>query len=74
MIPDMTYCSGVRCDRAKSCERWLHNLLSRLKRQGVDLEGKSISVAQFADYDGRCRKFVPINVPWAVRPELVGKL
>jgi len=51
---DYTFCSGLRCKRTKECMRFI-------RRPGLAEhipEHKPISLAQFADQDGVCEKFI----------------
>ena len=65
---DMTFCSGTRCPRAGSCDRWMKNLEARM---AVDPEFAKavyehpISVANFSAADGSqddCRDYVSMEV------------
>jgi hypothetical protein len=57
---DMTFCTGLRCGRAKDCYRWIENLEARLDWHNIDLQNKPITMAQYADYDGKCVMFMAI--------------
>lgn len=52
---DYTFCSGKRCKRTRDCMRYVH-------RPGHDerfeKSERPISLAQFADADGVCEKFI----------------
>lgn len=52
---DMTFCSGSRCMRANTCERWTENLYKEAERRKWDLDNRPISMAEFADHNGECR-------------------
>lgn len=52
---DMTFCSGLRCERTGSCERWIGHLKGR-----TDAGVRYISQAQFGDDDGKCDYYLPI--------------
>jgi hypothetical protein len=51
---DQTFCSGLRCDRREACDRWVMHL-----KEYAHLIGVPISIAQFADHDGKCDDFIP---------------
>lgn len=60
---DRTFCSGLRCTRANTCDRWIVHLEKFIK-ENPRFEGRTISMAQFADHDGKCDMYSPIeNVP-----------
>ena len=53
---DRTFCSGLRCGKTATCALWVGHLVEM--RIPKDSERKvTISVAQFADYDGTCTKY-----------------
>ncbi len=55
MLPlDYTFCSGLRCDRNYLCARYLTP-----QEKARIPEGKPISMAQFADHDGKCEEHIP---------------
>lgn len=60
MILDKTFCSGLRCDRREECDRWT-GALDKLIKANPRLEGQRISIAQFADHDGKCDMYSPIE-------------
>lgn len=60
---DRTFCSGLRCKRREECERWIRNMEAEAKRRGISLEGRRISMAQFADHDGKCDNFIQKKAP-----------
>lgn len=76
---DRTFCSGLRCGRATTCERWTINLqkwadahpntqaAGRIKRG-------PLSIAQFGDHDGKCDKYEPIEVETVKVPDYHGCL
>lgn len=59
---DMTFCSGLRCDRKVNCERWTGNLETKARKQMIDLTGRRISTAQFADHNGNCVMFIQKDI------------
>lgn len=52
---DRTFCQGARCDKTESCDRHIGKLEAYSKRNPGRIEGRPISVANFADHDGKCR-------------------
>lgn len=48
---DFTFCTGERCDKKNHCLRFLNLKAMRNKELVSD---KQISVAAFADHDGKC--------------------
>jgi hypothetical protein len=52
---DYTFCSGLRCDRTADCLRFIRRP-GHAERFGT--YEKQIAVAQFADADGVCEKFI----------------
>lgn len=58
---DRTFCSGVRCTKALTCDRWTHNLEQWAEDKGIDLNGRRISVAEFGDINGKCNMYSPIE-------------
>ena len=55
---DRTFCTGLRCDRKESCERWSLNLEKWAKENGVDLSTRWLSIGSFCDADGQCDFYV----------------
>ena len=47
---DRTYCSGLRCVRINTCERWIGHYKTVPKFP--------VSIAQFADWDGKCTNYL----------------
>ena len=60
---DRTFCTGLRCNKANTCDRWEMNLLRLAEMKGIDLSERRISIAQFADHEGRCTMYAPIEEP-----------
>lgn len=58
---DRTFCTGERCNRREKCDRWLEHLKRYVARKGIDVEGRPISVASFADHEGKCERYSPID-------------
>ena len=65
---DITYCSGLRCGKEKTCERWTGHLVAWYKSQDgqishtlVGLFPTQVSVAEFADHDGKCEHHIPLG-------------
>lgn len=58
---DRTFCTGLRCGAKESCDRWLQNLVNWSETTGRDLADRRISVAQFADQDGVCVHYAPLE-------------
>lgn len=58
---DRTFCTGLRCKRAASCDRWTDNLVTWAEEKEIDLENQRISVAEFADQDGNCNMWSPVG-------------
>lgn len=62
---DRTFCSGLRCSRANTCERWTENLKRWIEQQPENrrkrFTERPISLAQFADHAGNCDKYDPIE-------------
>lgn len=50
---DYTFCCGSRCPRPGECLRW-----TRHPANDVIPTDRPISVASFADHDGKCDKFI----------------
>ena len=60
---DRTFCTGLRCGKANTCDRWIEHLHEWAKKNKRDLSHKPISVAQFADHAGTCSMYSPIEGP-----------
>jgi len=58
---NITYCTGLRCEVARDCYRWTENLSRLVAKYHIDLAGKRIAVASFADHAGVCTKFLPLE-------------
>jgi hypothetical protein len=56
---DKSFCSGLRCDRKKECERWTGNL--HIWQEATGREVHQISMAQFADHEGKCTRFIALE-------------
>lgn len=56
---DKTFCSGLRCKRANTCERWIENLVAEAERKKIDMSSRRISIAEFGNQDGACERYVP---------------
>lgn len=54
---DMSFCSGLRCTRASTCERWFKNLQKWDEKHNMMHRLNHISMAQFADHDGNCEMY-----------------
>jgi hypothetical protein len=67
MLPlDYTFCSGSRCARANSCQRWTKNLYEEAERKKISLEKKQISVAEFSgpdDHGMHCGHYITKEEP-----------
>lgn len=61
MSLDITWCTGLRCGRTQECQRFEGRLKRIVEKDGLDWKTLKISMAQFADYDGKCDKFWPLN-------------
>lgn len=59
MILDITWCTGVRCAKANTCYRFTENLRKMAEKRKMDLTGKQISIANFADHEGKCDRYEP---------------
>lgn len=53
---DRTFCSGLRCDRKDTCDRYTGYLENWLKLN-PRYQGRPISIAQFADHEGKCGRY-----------------
>jgi hypothetical protein len=61
MTLDMTFCSGLRCNKTKECARFtdrIREAAKKYKHIREILEYKPISISQFADHKGVCTHFV----------------
>ena len=58
---DMTFCSGLRCAIANTCARWTVNLEKLAKKEKWEMENGAFSVAQFADHNGKCTHYLPVE-------------
>jgi hypothetical protein len=58
---DRTFCTGIRCKKANTCDLWHKNLADQAEKRGINLEGRRISMANFADHDGHCQMFQPLE-------------
>ena len=54
---DRTFCSGLRCGKTATCDRFTGNLEAEAERRGIDLSNRRISMAQFADHEGGCSMY-----------------
>lgn len=61
MSLDITWCTGLRCDRKEWCHRYIENLKRLVKKRGMDFNELQISVATFADHDGKCDDFMKLK-------------
>lgn len=52
---DITWCTGVRCTRANTCERWIEHLKRWCEQTGNN--PRMVSMAEFSDHDGKCRMY-----------------
>lgn len=59
MILDRTFCSGSRCNRTNTCDRFSGHLKKYFEENPH--RERPISLAQFADHDGKCTRYSPIE-------------
>lgn len=58
---DRTFCTGLRCERKETCERWSTNLEKRAKEEGVDLSKVWLSIGSFYGPDGDCNMYEEVR-------------
>jgi hypothetical protein len=58
---DKMFCSGFRCGKASTCNLWIEHLAKWAEDTKTDLTGQRIDIAQYADHDGKCEKYVPLE-------------
>ena len=58
---DRTFCTGLRCNKKNTCDRWLELLKVQAVKEGLDLENRRISIAEFGDENGNCDMYSPIE-------------
>lgn len=58
---DKTFCTGLRCSRANTCERWLENLKKWAVAHGCASRINVVSIAQFDDGAGKCYAYIPLE-------------
>lgn len=52
---DRTFCDGSRCSKTEACDRY-HGKFKEFAEQYPDfVRYREISVADWSDYDGKCR-------------------
>lgn len=58
---DEAWCTGLRCPRKKRCARWTFNLEMKAEREKINLNGRRIVIVQYADQEGGCRMYKPVE-------------
>lgn len=59
---DRTFCSGLRCNRTISCDRFSGRLEEYMgDHPELRWETVVVSMAQFADHEGKCYMYQPIE-------------
>lgn len=51
---DRTFCSGARCSKTETCDRYMGLVRDYAKEYPGFMENRPISVAEFADHNGNC--------------------
>lgn len=65
---DYTFCAGLRCERRETCARWTGHF-----QPGDMPASRPISVAQFADHEGKCDRFISTVTENRQTPQLTTK-
>lgn len=52
---DRTFCSGARCNKRESCDRYIGLVRDYAKVHPEFIEGRRLSLAEFSNHDGKCK-------------------
>jgi hypothetical protein len=55
---DITWCTGLRCDKKERCNRNIERLIKEVVGDISRYDIIPYSIAQFADHEGKCDMFV----------------
>lgn len=60
---EKTFCSGLRCSKTNTCDKWIGHLKKWTELNNADLTGTLINIAQYADHEGKCNEYTPLEDP-----------
>lgn len=56
---DRTFCTGLRCGKGETCNRWIGHLDRWMRDR--DVKGVRVSIAEYGDHDGKCDRYHPVQ-------------